>query len=346
MLTNARLLLPKFKSLVDTFQSLELHCAAITETWFKGGRDLRRRPEEIEDIKRIRVIHKSRDWRGKKVGGGVAIAFDPTKCNLKARTLKSAARDQEIVCAVGRAANVPRPIAVFALYIPPALKAADLAELCETLTTEVAAVKAAHPGVAIFVGGGLNHRNIAPALTVVNGFHRVETGVTRGSNVLDQVYSNIPETIRDARVLSPLETEGGVESDHKCFYVAAEIKKHRDYRWVVRMRRTRNCDRELAFAADLSSSDWSGMAVASGVSEMAAILEARIAELMEKHFPLARVRRRSNEDPWITRSIRRLWKQKIRLYKKNGKSQSWHDTDRKLQEKMGKSKEEFVEKLL
>ena len=76
MLTNARSLLPKLKSLVDAFQSLELHCAAITETWFKGGMNLRRKLEEIEEKEGLKVIHKSRDGRGKKVGGGVAIVYE------------------------------------------------------------------------------------------------------------------------------------------------------------------------------------------------------------------------------------------------------------------------------
>ena len=39
---------------------------------------------------------------------------------------------------------------------------------------------------------------------------------------------------------------------------------------------------------------------------MAANLKEAIAKLAKKHFPLARVRKRSNEAPWITKHIRRL----------------------------------------
>ena len=46
------------------------------------------------------------------------------------------------------------------------------------------------------------------------------------------------------------------------------------------------------------------------------------------------------------RSIRRLWKKKIRIYKKCGKSQSWWETDRKLQDEITSAKEFFVEKLI
>ena len=59
LITNASSLLPKFDSMVDEFQSLDLHFAYLTE-----------------DEKGIRIIHKSRDGRKKKSGGGVAIAFN------------------------------------------------------------------------------------------------------------------------------------------------------------------------------------------------------------------------------------------------------------------------------
>lgn len=35
LLTKARSLLSKLDSLVNAFQSLDLHCAGITETWFR-----------------------------------------------------------------------------------------------------------------------------------------------------------------------------------------------------------------------------------------------------------------------------------------------------------------------
>ena len=79
---------------------------------------------------------------------------------------------------------------------------------------------------------------------------------------------------------------------------------------------------------------------------MAAKLEEVISNLTEKHFPLARVRKRSNEAPWITRNIRRLWKQKLRLYKKGGRCEKWWDTEHQLQKRIDESREAFVERIL
>ena len=57
LLTNPRSLLPKMDSLLDAFNSLDLHVACITETWFKGGKDLKVRLEEQEDAEGIKIIH-------------------------------------------------------------------------------------------------------------------------------------------------------------------------------------------------------------------------------------------------------------------------------------------------
>ena len=69
-------MIPKIESLKDAFASLRLHFACITETWYKGGKALSDHIVEVEGASGIRILHKSRDGRDKRRGGGVAIAFD------------------------------------------------------------------------------------------------------------------------------------------------------------------------------------------------------------------------------------------------------------------------------
>ena len=92
--------------------------------------------------------------------------------------------------------------------------------------------------------------------------------------------------------------------------------------------------------------DWGPLLEAGDVDVMAGILEEAIGELTDRHFPLVRVRKRSNESPWITKRIRRMWKRKIRLYKKAGKSRAWWETERVLQESIAEARSGFVEKML
>lgn len=269
---------------------------------------------DLEGATGIKVQHKSRDGRVRGRSGGVAIAFDSASCNFKQRQLKHTHKEHEIVSAVGRIGVLPQRVDAFAIYVPSNIKVTQLEELREALATEVAAAQTTYRNPLVVVGGDFNRRDFGPTLAEVDDLELVVTGPTRGTGTIDLVYVNLPEAVKENLVLPPLWANGGADSDHRCVYLAAELKDERKFDWVVRMRRTRNQARETAFAKEMKERDWSSLT--GDVDQMTATLEQVIAEVTNKHFPLARVRKRSNESPFITRHIRRLWKRKVRLYKR------------------------------
>ena len=345
-LTNARSLIPKMPALKDAFESLGLHFACITETWYKGGKELADHIVDIEGQYGIKILHRSRDGRSRKRGGGVALAFNTGTCNFKMRQLGREARGFEIICATGKIGKIDRKFVVFTVYIPPDMRAARFEALKAALTDEITAAKLALPNPVVVVGGDFNHRDVAGAITLAEEVTLVQTGPTRGNNTIDLVYTNAHETITEAHTVPPLESSAGAPSDHRCVYVAAEFPAQRNFQWVVKMRRLRDQDRETAFAGDLRTWDWSRLEDCSDVNSMWEKVRNAIATLTDRHFPLVRVRKRSNESPWITRGIRRLWKKKIRIYKKEGRSQAWWDTDTLVQNRIEESRQAFVEKIL
>ena len=242
LLTNARSLLPKEDSLVDAFQSLDLHCAGITETWFRGGKALRERLHDLEDSKGIKIIHKSRDGR-KSAGGGVTFAFNKNTCNFKGRSLAHASRDQEMICAVGKVGKLQRLVVVFVVYIPPAYNTANVVALKETLGNEIASVRAALKDPIVFVCGDFNRRDISLELATVGNLAPLETGPTKGDAVLDLIFTNERGAVKELRVLPPLQSAQGSNSDHKCVFAEIGFKRERNYSWVVKMRRLRTGQR-------------------------------------------------------------------------------------------------------
>ena len=267
-------------------------------------------------------------------------------CNFKARTLNHTTREQELVCAVGKVAKLGRHVVVFVVYVPPSSSAAYVAALAESLATEIASVKSAIKDPLIYVCGDFNRRDIGRELAVAGDLQPLPVGPTRGAICLDRIYTYEPEAVFESNVLPPLHNGKGMPSDHGCVYVGAKFRRERNFNWVVKMHRVRTQQKEVEFARDLVTWDWTPLRQASDVDAMASELEHAIAALTERHFPLVRVRKRSNEDPWITRSIRRLWKKKIRQYKKGGKTPKWWDIDRKLQEAIAAAKDDYVERLL
>ena len=101
-----------------------------------------------------------------------------------------------------------------------------------------------------------------------------------------------------------------------------------------------------AFARDMRARNWDDLRAAAGPDAKVKLFEEVIKALSDKHFPLVRIRKRSNEWPWITLSIRRLWKRKLRLYKRKGRSQKWLDTNARLQQEIEEVKAKDVDKLL
>ena len=294
----------------------------------------------------IKILHKSRDGRCKKTGGGVAIAFNTGSCIHKIRHLKHIGKEYEVLCATGRVAKVERVVVVFVVYLPPSMKSGELEALREGLAVEVGLVRQTIKDPIVIVNGDFNQRDISEALKDVGEYQLLQSGPTRGQNCIDLIYTNagVSFVAEETRTLPPLRSGTGVNSDHRCVYAEALFKPTRNYRWISTLRRIRDKDKDEAFAADMAGWDWAGFD--GDVDKMAADLSEVIGTLTEKHFPVARVRKRSNESPWITRKIRKLRKRKIRLFKKGGRSDSWWQTDRVMQEKIIESRNSFVDRLL
>ena len=244
---------------------------------------------------------------------------------------------------MGKIVGMCRPVAVFAIYIPPRTSTAIRSSIAEALATEVADLSSKLKNPAIFIGGDFNHASVVEALNDIGSFKEIATGPTRGKNTLDIMYTNMGNSITDARVLPPLRANSGMDSDHRCVYAECDLGQNKNFRWVVKMTRRRTVAREEAFAKELGEWELGDFGEADA---MALRLEQKMAELTDKHFPLRRDRRRSNEDPWITRGIRKLWKRKLRIYKKSGRNEAWWHTDDMLQKAIDESKEAYVDRLL
>ena len=177
----------KLGALVDAFGSLDLDVACITETWFRPGKELQSRLDDLEGEHGIIILHRSRDGRAKRAAGGVAIAFRTGACNLRKRDMKNKKDGQEIMCLTGKIGRIPRKVAILAVYVPPDMKAPKFKELCDTLVLEVAAIKLAMGNPVIYVAGDFNHRDVGPSLRLAADLEIVSTAPTCGLNTLDLI---------------------------------------------------------------------------------------------------------------------------------------------------------------
>lgn len=103
LLTNARSLAPKIKSLQTQFEEHKLDFAMITESWLKDGEILDKYVIDLEYGTNLKIIYKNRPRRttgARRVGGEVSIVFNKSTCNFRER--KIGGNKFEIVAATGR----------------------------------------------------------------------------------------------------------------------------------------------------------------------------------------------------------------------------------------------------
>ena len=118
LLVNCRSLKPKLKSLIMNFEMNKNTVALLNETWFKkGDSHLKGILGNIKLEHEISFIRRDRGSRG----GGVAIAYDMKKIELKKVHLKSLrGKDFEIVAAAGKIIGVKNdePWRIHHFYAP------------------------------------------------------------------------------------------------------------------------------------------------------------------------------------------------------------------------------------
>ena len=192
LLCNARSLAPKMTSLIDYMYDLKCDIAIINETWFRGGKKLLGELSDVEQAAGIKFICKNRPSKAPR-GGGVALAFNTARCNLKRKNLKS---KYEMVGAVGKVGRIDRQVAVFSVYVPPKTRAAEFGELCEDLAAALVQVKTSIKDPVIIVGGDFNNRDPSPAFEAVGGLDKIPSGPTRGTAHLHQRPGSAGQWVR------------------------------------------------------------------------------------------------------------------------------------------------------
>ena len=190
MLTNARSLSPKILSLHEYFEEHELHVAMVTESWLKDGAVLNRDVVDMEYGTNLKIIYKNRPGRGvgaRRVGGGVSIIYNKSKCSLRER--KIAGNKYELVAAVGNIGRSKRQVAFFCLYVEPRTRVHELEQLCDLISNDILDLKAKSNPI-IFLGGDLNRRSLSGAVQAFPDIVQINNEPTRLNACLDVLLSN------------------------------------------------------------------------------------------------------------------------------------------------------------
>ena len=344
LLTNARSLSPKILSLVHCFDEFKLHISVVTESWLADGDRLGENLESLEYGTDLKVIYKNRpvraNCRRSTAGGGVAIIFNKTTCNLKELRVKK--NKYELVCAKGRIGDDPRIVIVIGVYLEPKLLVSSVTEINELISDIMLREKSANPDPIFIIGGDMNKKNIHGAFDDFIDVHEVNHGPTRLTEKLDLTFVNVPGTL--AEICAPLETEIGTKSDHACVLNVIPRPELRRFVWKKVRVRKRSNKGDLLFGKLLLEMNWEyfyrGL---ENTTQMTIKLHRQLNDWMDQCYPMVTLRRRTNEDPWITNGIRKKIRMRNAIYRREGRSRRWRRLDKHIKALIKQKKKEFVQ---
>lgn len=342
LLTNARSLSPKILSLHEYFNECDIDVALVTESWLKDGRVLDRDIIDLEHGSDLKILYKNRPKRSasaRAVGGGVSIIYKKNRCTLRERKIRG--NKFELLLASGKIGNFARPVVFLCVYLEPRMKVADLGELNELICNEIMDIKAKSDPL-FFIGGDLNRKSLDDALSPFPDLKQVNFDPTRGLACLDILFSNMLDL--SSSTWPPLSTPEGITSDHECVIFSGALPIERNFKWIRKTTRKFTTQASATFGRRLAAVDWNEV-LPPGLhpDELVEKFEEYTLALVDELFPLRTSRRRSNDPPWITEGIRRLSKQKKRVYRREKKSNLWRTLDSRMSELIQEKKAAFVE---
>ena len=85
----------------------------------------------------------------------------------------------------------------------------------------------------IAISGDFNGYDVASFLSDYPDLVLLETSPTRGDRHLDLLFTNFNEHIAESGVLSPIESDSGVPSDHRVVHCSVELQRFEAFEWIM-----------------------------------------------------------------------------------------------------------------
>jgi len=178
--------------------------------------------------------------------------------------------------------------------------------MSEYLNSTMDIITRSHPNAGILLLGDFNqlpecHQKFSP-------LHQLVTRATRGSSVLDKVFTNVP-TWYQIPVLHPTVTR----SDHDTVLLVPNDDPPRPPKNPkVTYGRLLTSNRQALLFHHLSHFNWTPLFHTSTCEEMVNFFFSIILQLLDYYTPLTRKSTNNLDKPWITTEFRHLVKQRQR----------------------------------
>ena len=255
----------------------------------------------------------------------------------------------EVLGLIGTVAGIKRKLALLVAYVPPGYAVPRGKACLQHINDRIHEVKRSHGDAIIYLAGDFNQWEVTDALLDFPEIGEIITPPTRNLRRIDRTFTNCQDEVVDTACLSPLEAESAAgeriaASDHKVQFIASVLPKKEAVEWEFFTYRPHSVAGESKFIEDLRTQNWEDVYGAEGSNQKAVVFQAIIDDLMNLHFPLKTVKRKSDDLPWINDTARKKIAKKKAVFKDEAKSERWKAIRDDLDRYLEKRKEKFLQK--
>ena len=288
---------------------------------------------------------------GAKRGGGAAIAvrldkFSITNLNVVIPT------GLEVVWGMLKprviSGKITKIISCF-FYSPP--RSRKRSALVDHITLTLQKLMSTHPGAGIVISGDRNSLDIPTLLNIEPSLRQLVKKCTLGLKVLDVILSNLGKFYDEPIIVKPIFPDNpnkGVPSDHSGVVASPHTDPnipHLRYK-VTKIIRPLPESLISLFGDKLANQDWTSLDECQSSTLMVDDFQKSLEALVSNTFPEKSITIYPDDKPWFTEKLRKLKRERQRLYSKGRMNPKYLDCKSKFDElvkiEICKYKDKFI----
>ena len=326
----------------------------LSEVWEKSeNKKHQYKIEEMLELNGISYISTPRP--GAKRGGGAGIALNPKNFSLSKLNI-AIPKPLEVVWGLLRP-NEPtggiRKIILCSFYSPPNSRKNNA--LIDHISITYNSLKVQHPNAGTLICGDKNNLDEKKILALDPNFNQIVTQSTRKNKILSimitdlQSYFHVPEIIPPV----PVDVLGrGVPSDHSGVIAVPITSTSSQRKSQVRKVEVRPLPDSLIlkFGEKLANEEWDFFTPQMSPTDLVDAYEKYTSQLISQVFPTKTVTISDKDKPYMTEELKKLRRQRQRVYCKTGRSPKYLNIksqfDLKLRVEAKKYQERIVAEVL
>ena len=195
--------------------------------------------------------------------------------------------------------------------------------------------KIKHPDAAILISGDKNSLDEKKILALNPNFRQTVSKNTRGNKILTILITDLHSYFHNPVIipLAPVDVPGkGVPSDHSGVLALPITTSNSQRTAESRKVKVRPLPDSLIckFGSVIVGENWSFMSDSLSTTDMVELFENHTKKMIENIFPEKVVTMSSWDKPYMTEELRKMRRQRQRLYRKGSKNEKYLEVKKKF----------------